>query len=89
MDTLKKFFNAIGDYFINTDKILWFLVICCTVISAVLLSSVERAGGLFVRTQIMAACIGIVIAIVIAIAIAIVIGITCMHLHRETKRKIS
>lgn len=67
MDTLKKFFNAIGDYFINTDKILWFLVICCTVISAVLLSSVERAGGLFVRTQIMAACIGIVIAIVISV----------------------
>lgn len=67
MNTLKKFFSSIGDYFINTDKILWFLVICCTVISSVLLSSVERAGGLFVRTQIMAACIGIIIAIVISV----------------------
>lgn len=67
MKTLKKFFSSIGDYFINTDKILWFLVICCTVISSVLLSSVERAGGLFVRTQIMAACIGIIIAIVISV----------------------
>jgi len=65
--TLKKFFSSIGDYFINTDKILWFLVICCTVISSVLLSSVERAGGLFVRTQIMAACIGIIIAVIISV----------------------
>ncbi|MBE6793887.1 MAG: rod shape-determining protein RodA [Ruminococcaceae bacterium] len=67
MKTLKKFFSSIGDYFINTDKILWFLVICCTVISSVLLSSVERAGGLFVRTQIMAACIGIIIAVIISV----------------------
>lgn len=67
MKTLKKFISSIGDYFINTDKILWFLVICCTVISSVLLSSVERAGGLFVRTQIMAACIGIIIAVVISV----------------------
>jgi len=64
---LKKLFNAIGDYFINTDKILWFLVICCSVYSAFLLSSVERAGGSFVKTQIVAAVIGIIIAIVISV----------------------
>lgn len=67
MTTLKKIFGAIGDYFVNTDKILWFLVICCTVYSAFLLSSVERAGGLFVKTQIMAAIIGMVVAIVISV----------------------
>lgn len=67
MNALKKFFNAIGDYFVNTDKILWFLVICCTVYSALLLSSVERAGGGFVKTQIMAAVIGIFVAIIISV----------------------
>lgn len=67
MTSLKKIFGAIGDYFVNTDKILWFLVICCTVYSALLLSSVERAGGLFVKTQVIAAVIGIVVAIVISV----------------------
>ncbi len=67
MSRLKKFFGAIGDYFVNTDKILWFLVICCTVYSALLLSSVERAGGSFVRTQIVAAVIGILVAVVISV----------------------
>ncbi|MBQ8795287.1 MAG: FtsW/RodA/SpoVE family cell cycle protein [Clostridia bacterium] len=64
---MKKFFGAIGDYFVNTDKILWFLVISCTVYSTLLLSSVERAGGSFVKTQIAAAVIGILIAIVISV----------------------
>ncbi len=67
MKALKKIFYAIGDYFVNTDKILWFLVICCTVYSACLLSSVERAGGSFVRTQVMAAVIGILVAIIISV----------------------
>lgn len=67
MKTLKKVFHAIGDYFVNTDKILWFLVICCTIYSSLLLSSVERAGGSFVKTQIMAAVIGILLAIVISV----------------------
>ena len=67
MSRLRKFFSAIGDYFINTDKILWFLVICCSVYSALLLSSVERAGGSFVRTQIVAAVIGILVAILISV----------------------
>lgn len=67
MKALKKIFNAIGDYFINTDNILWFLVICCTVYSSLLLSSVERAGGSFVKTQIIAAIIGMLIAIVISV----------------------
>lgn len=67
MRALKKFFGAIGDYFINTDKILWFLVISCTVYSSLLLSSVERAGGSFVKTQVAAAIIGILVAIVISV----------------------
>lgn len=64
---MKKIIHAIGDYFVNTDKVLWFLVICCTVYSALLLSSVERAGGSFVRTQVVAAAIGILVAIVISV----------------------
>ncbi len=64
---LKKIFHAIGDYFVNTDKVLWLIVICCTVYSSLLLSSVERAGGSFVKTQIMAAAIGIFIAIIISV----------------------
>lgn len=64
---LKKIFHAIGDYFVNTDKVLWLIVICCTVYSSLLLSSVERAGGSFVKTQIMAAVIGILIAIIISV----------------------
>lgn len=67
MKALKKIFHAIGDYFINTDKILWFLVICCTVYSAFLLSSVERAGGSFVKTQVIAAVVGTLIAIIISV----------------------
>lgn len=64
---LKKLFYAISDYFVNTDKILWFLVLCCTVYSSLLLSSVERAGGSFVKTQIIAAIIGMIIAIIISV----------------------
>lgn len=67
MKALKKIFHAIGDYFVNTDKLLWFIVVCCTVYSSLLLSSVERAGGSFVKTQIMAAVIGILIAIIISV----------------------
>lgn len=67
MKALKKVFGAIGDYFVNTDKILWFLTICCTVYSALLLSSVERAGGSFVKTQIAAAAIGLILAIIISV----------------------
>lgn len=67
MKVLKKIFHAIGDYFVNTDKLLWFLVICCSVYSAFLLSSVERAGGSFVKTQIIAAVIGCLIAIIISV----------------------
>ena len=67
MKALKKIFHAIGDYFVNTDKLLWFIVVCCTVYSSLLLSSVERAGGSFVKTQIMAAEIGILIAIIISV----------------------
>lgn len=67
MKASEKLFHAIGDYFVNTDKILWFLVICCTIYSSLLLSSVERAGGSFVKTQIVAAVIGMLFAIVISV----------------------
>lgn len=64
---LKKLTQSISDYFINTDKLLWLLVISCTVYSCVLLSSVERAGGSYVKTQITAAVIGIALAIIVSV----------------------
>ncbi len=60
-------FQRIGDYIKRTDIWIWLLCISSTVISSILLSSVERAGGKFVTTQIMAAVIGIVAAIVISV----------------------
>lgn len=63
---MKRLFSGIGDYIKNTDKTIWMLTIFATVYSALLLSSVERAGGSFVRTQIIAACIGYVVAIIIS-----------------------
>lgn len=64
---MKKLLSRIGDYFSGTDNLLWILAISATFISALLLSSVERAGGSFVRTQILAAVLGTVIAIVISV----------------------
>ena len=60
-------FQRIGDYIKRTDIYIWLLCISSTVISSILLSSVERAGGKFVTTQIMAAVIGIIAAIVISV----------------------
>lgn len=63
---MKRMFSSVGDYIKNSDKTIWMLTLAATVYSALLLSSVERAGGSFVRTQIMAACIGYVVAIIIS-----------------------
>lgn len=64
---MKKLLSRIGDYFSGTDNLLWILAISATFISSLLLSSVERAGGSFVKTQILAAVLGTVIAIVISV----------------------
>lgn len=64
---MRKLLSRIGDYFSGTDNLLWILAISATFISSLLLSSVERAGGSFVRTQILAAVLGTVIAIVISV----------------------
>ncbi len=63
---MKRMFSGVGDYIKNSDKTIWMLTLVATVYSALLLSSVERAGGSFVRTQIMAACIGYVGAVIIS-----------------------
>lgn len=63
---MKKIFSGIGDYILSSDKILWLMTLSATVYSALLLTSVERAGGSFVRTQIMAAVIGYTVAIIIS-----------------------
>ncbi len=63
---MKKIFSGIGDYILSSDKILWLVTLSATVYSCLLLSSVERAGGSFVRTQILAAVIGYTMAIIIS-----------------------
>ena len=63
---MKKVFSGIGDYIISSDKILWLATISATVYSVLLLTSVERSGGSFVRNQILAAILGTTIAIIIS-----------------------
>ena len=63
---MRRFFGSIGEYILNSDKVIWLFTLSATIYSALLLSSVERAGGSFVRTQIMAAVIGYVAAIIIS-----------------------
>ena len=63
---MKRIFSGVSDYIKNSDKAIWMLTIAATVYSALLLSSVERAGGSYVRTQIMAACIGYIVAIILS-----------------------
>lgn len=63
---MKRFFSSIVEYILNSDKTIWLFTLSATIYSAFLLSSVERAGGSFVRTQIMAAVIGYIAAIIIS-----------------------
>ena len=63
---MRRFFSGIGDFVRNSDKTLWLFTLFATIYSVLLLKSVERAGGSFARTQIMAAVIGYVVAIIIS-----------------------
>lgn len=63
---MKKIFSGIGDYIISSDKMLWLATISATIYSVLLLTSVERSGGSFVRNQTIAAILGIAIAVIIS-----------------------
>ncbi|MBQ4105037.1 MAG: FtsW/RodA/SpoVE family cell cycle protein [Clostridia bacterium] len=63
---MKKIFSGIGDYIMNTDKLLWIFSISATVYGALLLWSVERAGGSYVKTQLLASIIGYTVAVIIS-----------------------
>ena len=63
---MKKVFSGIGDYILSSDIILWIATLSASVYSVLLLTSVERAGGSFVKTQILAAVIGYTVAIIIS-----------------------
>lgn len=63
---MKRLFAGVEDFFKNSDKTLWIFSLVATVYSVLLLKSVERAGGSFVKTQIMAAVIGYLVAIIIS-----------------------
>ena len=63
---MRRFISGVGDFFKTSDKTLWICTLIATVFSALLLSSVERAGGSFVKNQVIAAIIGYIVAIIIS-----------------------
>ena len=61
-------FRSIGDYFKRTDIIFWLLTIVATFYGCLLIASQQRAGDVnFLRTQIMAVCLGYAAAVVISL----------------------
>jgi len=63
---VKRLLSGVGDYFRTSDKTIWIFSLVATIYSALLLSSVERAGGSYVRTQIIAAIIGYIVAVILS-----------------------
>lgn len=63
---MRRLISGVGDFFKTSDKTLWICTLIATVYSALMLSSVERAGGSFVRNQVIAAIIGYIIAIILS-----------------------
>ena len=61
-------FSNIADYFRRTDKTFWLLTLTASIYGCCLIASQQRAGDVnFLRTQIMAVCIGYAAAIVISL----------------------
>lgn len=68
MIMVKNIFGYIGDYFKRTDKIFWLLTIVASFYGFCLIASQQRADDVnFLRTQIMAVCIGYIAAVVISL----------------------
>lgn len=60
--------RSIGDYIKRTDRIFWLLTMVASVYGCLLIASQQRAGDVnFLRTQIMAICLGYAAALVISV----------------------
>ncbi len=65
---VKAFFGGIIDYFRRTDKTFWLLTIIASVYGFLLIASQQRDGDTnFLRTQVIAVCLGYVAAVVISL----------------------
>lgn len=60
--------RSIGDYIKRTDRIFWLLTMVASFYGCLLIASQQRAGDVnFLRTQIMAICLGYTAAVVISL----------------------
>ncbi len=65
---IKNIFGGIADYFRRTDKIFWVLTLMASLYGLCLIASQQRDGEVnFLRTQIMAVCLGYAAAIVLSL----------------------
>ncbi len=68
MIMVKTLFTYIGDYFKRTDKFFWILTLLASFYGFCLIASQQRADSVnFLRTQIMAVCIGYLAAVIISV----------------------
>lgn len=66
---MRKLSRTFYDYFSHTDVALWLLTITAVIYSFLLISSMQRGGNYnYLRTQIIAVVLGIIIALVISAA---------------------
>lgn len=65
---MKTIFTEVSSYLKRTDKIFWALTFIATLYGCILIASQQRGGEVnFLRTQIMAVCIGYTAAVVISL----------------------
>ncbi len=64
---VKNFGNSVADYIKRTDILFWVLTILASIYGCCLIASQQRAGNVnFLRTQLIAVCIGYAAAVVIS-----------------------
>lgn len=65
---IKNVITYIGDYIKHTDKIFWLLTMVATFYGLCLIASQQRADDVnFLKTQVLAVCIGYIAAVVISV----------------------
>ena len=68
MIPIKNILSGVSDYFKRTDKLFWLLTVTVSLYGLVLIASQQRGGEVnFLKTQIMAVCIGYIAAVFISV----------------------
>ncbi len=68
MQKIKSIFSAVADYFKRTDKVFWLLTVIATFYGCLLIASQQRDGDVdFLKTQIIAVCLGYIAAVIISL----------------------